>query len=578
MGLLLLAPGCATSKWVALRSTPRNPLTESLGLLTRQGPKPTERTLQLLRRYNLHEQLDEDRGVLLAQLDAIESRSPNRENVYAQAELAYVAAKKAERSMQKGQALEYYGAAVLHSYRYLFDERYAIATNPYDPEFRRACDLYNAALEGTLRIVQDRNSLQPDTVQTLNVANHTCQINIRLESDDWQAEDIDHFEFVSDYEVHGLRNHYHNFGLGVPLIAVRRKQSDVDPREEYYPEDLSFPVTAFLRVDLTQQSRTADRTAVLELYDPLNRPTVKVAQQTVPLETDLSTPLAHTLSQPALDDTRLSTVGLLKPDKVKQVQGLYMLEPFQEDKIPVLMVHGLWSSPVTWMEMFNDLRSDPQIRKYYQFWFYLYPTGQPFWLSAAQMRQDLGQMRQKARPGRPLPGVGPNGSGGPQHGGLGLEAANRRQRQRFLVDPQRPPLRRTECRGGTPPGFGKHLLLCSQSLDPPRDHDWHPPSRQRVFQRCHPVARQKADSHPHQADAGQARIDRPQPGFLPSHRSAGYHHEHRFAVTQVHVAASFADCAQQFLGEIQQHHGGDSCRWLRRLDHPRQGRWSGHAR
>jgi hypothetical protein len=50
------------------------------------------------------------------------------------------------------------------------------------------------------------------------------------------------------------------------------------------------------------------------------------------------------------------------------------------------------------MEMFNDLRSDPQIRNYYQFWFYLYPTGQPFWFSAAQMRQDLAEMREKLDP------------------------------------------------------------------------------------------------------------------------------------------------------------------------------------
>jgi pimeloyl-ACP methyl ester carboxylesterase len=45
------------------------------------------------------------------------------------------------------------------------------------------------------------------------------------------------------------------------------------------------------------------------------------------------------------------------------------------------------------MEMFNDLRSSPDIRRHYQFWFYLYPTGQPFWISAAQLRHDLAEMR-----------------------------------------------------------------------------------------------------------------------------------------------------------------------------------------
>jgi hypothetical protein len=45
------------------------------------------------------------------------------------------------------------------------------------------------------------------------------------------------------------------------------------------------------------------------------------------------------------------------------------------------------------MEMFNDLRSDPTVRSRYQFWCYLYPTGQPFWQSATKMREDLAQAR-----------------------------------------------------------------------------------------------------------------------------------------------------------------------------------------
>jgi hypothetical protein len=90
----------------------------------------------------------------------------------------------------------------------------------------------------------------------------------------------------------------------------------------------------------------------------------------------------------------------LDPSKVQKLQGLYMLEPYQPGKIPVLMVHGLWSSPITWMEMFNDLRGAPEIRDRYQFWFYLYPTGQPFWFSAAQLRRDLAEARQILDPYR----------------------------------------------------------------------------------------------------------------------------------------------------------------------------------
>jgi pimeloyl-ACP methyl ester carboxylesterase len=123
------------------------------------------------------------------------------------------------------------------------------------------------------------------------------------------------------------------------------------------------------------------------------------------LEADLSTPLAYFLNQPEFQDADLSTKGLLDPGDARRLQGLYMLEPFDPNKMPVVMVHGLWSSPITWMEMYNDLRSDPLVRQHYQFWFYLYPTGQPFWISATQMREDLAIMRRTLDPSRESPAL-----------------------------------------------------------------------------------------------------------------------------------------------------------------------------
>jgi pimeloyl-ACP methyl ester carboxylesterase len=66
-----------------------------------------------------------------------------------------------------------------------------------------------------------------------------------------------------------------------------------------------------------------------------------------------------------------------------------MLQPFQSDKIPVVFVHGLISSPRTWLLMFNDLLGDPQIRERYQFWFFRYPTGNPVLYSASILRDSL---------------------------------------------------------------------------------------------------------------------------------------------------------------------------------------------
>lgn len=392
--------GCASkSQWATLRTTPKNPLADSLGVLRREGGDPTPRTKQLLRRYDLLGELDGDQTALVARLAEKATDESLHEHQYAMSELAYLGAKKAEpRDRQK--AVELYGTALQHAYEYLFDPQAGVACNPYDPQFRGACDLYNQSLESLLRLVQEEADLHPGDRRTLKTTNHVCTFDVVLHSTGWHPEDFDRFEFVSDYQINGLRNHYHTYGLGVPLIAVRRAHEGGDPAERYYPNRLCFPVTALLKINrpasdpnLAADSPQGAPKFVLELYDPLDQQTVTIAGRQAPLETDLSTPLAYFLNQPEFQAQEVSTLGLLKPDKVSEVQGLYMLEPYDPAKMPLVMVHGLWSSPVTWMEMFNDLRSEPQVRKSYQFWFYLYPTGQPFWESASQFRADLASMR-----------------------------------------------------------------------------------------------------------------------------------------------------------------------------------------
>jgi hypothetical protein len=106
------------------------------------------------------------------------------------------------------------------------------------------------------------------------------------------------------------------------------------------------------------------------------------------------------LNDPALQQISQPTIGLLRPDSPKHLSGLYMLEPFQPNKIPVLMIHGLWSGPFTWMEMFNTLHRSAELRANYQFWFYTYPTGEPFWDSAAELRRTLARLRTTLDPER----------------------------------------------------------------------------------------------------------------------------------------------------------------------------------
>ena len=408
---LLLGVGCRGPEYCTVRERPRIAVPMSLRQLPGKGLQPSERTLQLLSRYDLERKLSSPPEELLEAAEQGVATELTADRVYALAELAFLGARQVE-SRDEQRALDLYGEAVAHAFSYLFDPQLDATRNPYDPQYRGASDIYNGALESALRLAQDQGVLRPGTTYTIETTHCKIDIAVQLKGSRFHNEDFDRFEFVSDYQVRALNNRYIHYGLGVPLIGIRKSHPFEDPKERFYPPNLSIPVTALLRFEeselvavrhATQGDAARHVRAVLELHDPLESSETIIANRLVPLQSDVSTPLAYFLNQPEFDSSRLSTLGLLNPGGLEEMTGLYLLEPFRPGKIPVIMVHGLWSSPVTWMEMFNDLRSDPQIRKDYQFWFYLYPTGKPFWFSAAQMREDLASARAEFDPQRLQP-------------------------------------------------------------------------------------------------------------------------------------------------------------------------------
>jgi pimeloyl-ACP methyl ester carboxylesterase len=390
-----LFSGCAQQRYVTVRER-RNPFIQSpLTLWTQEKPKPTPRTLQLLRRYDLVSLQEKNPEVTLVKLQQEIETDPNPDKICSYAELSHLNGLRLEAQNKPKDALDAYATSVAHAYWFLLDPKLDRFRNPYDPQFRRACDLYNDSLSAAMRLVIKQNRLRPGETQIIQTGKKQFQVHVALRGP-WHAEDIERLEFVNEYKIEGgLSNQYHTYGLGVPLIAVRASHKDESPEERYYPPGLCFPVTAFLRVEnqTREQAAASVYRCTLELYDPLFSSDIAVCNRLVPLETDLTTPLAYFLDQPAFREKDLATVGLFDPNRAQGIKGLYMVEPFDPNRIPVVMVHGLWSSPTTWMEMFNDLRAFHEVRSRFQFWFFLYPTGQPFWVSAAQLRDTLAEVR-----------------------------------------------------------------------------------------------------------------------------------------------------------------------------------------
>ncbi|GAB5401978.1 MAG: hypothetical protein Aurels2KO_02090 [Aureliella sp.] len=104
--------------------------------------------------------------------------------------------------------------------------------------------------------------------------------------------------------------------------------------------------------------------------------------------------LAHDLSAAYAFRLRDERSGLLQqfvtdPVTASGTPRLSFVEPYQEGKIPVVLVHGLLSNPFTWMQTLTDLESHPWYVENFQTLVYRYPSGQSFLASATALREQL---------------------------------------------------------------------------------------------------------------------------------------------------------------------------------------------
>ena len=201
---------------------------------------------------------------------------------------------------------------------------------------------------------------------------------------------------ADDIRVIGMDTIHRTDGLGVPVVAHRAVDPDdsPDPLDLFHPRHLRTAATAIV----SAQGGLADsewrrKPATLALFDPFVDRAVRVGPRDLPLAGDLTTPLAVQLSVGYVGDLELS--GLFDSDFRRDgpEAGLYLFRPHVPGKIPVVLVHGLFSSPRAYTQTINELASDPSLTARFEFWVFLYPTGRPIPSSAATLRASLARAR-----------------------------------------------------------------------------------------------------------------------------------------------------------------------------------------
>jgi hypothetical protein len=225
---------------------------------------------------------------------------------------------------------------------------------------------YNSACQEMAVLLQSNNQLWNRT-ETIHSRDHVYQLRFAAGSRQAGTWDPNYFNFFrTPKQLHRKIpiETRRTTGWGGTLVGVHRP---ADPRKFFLPLlGVAVPITA--TVDFTKRGSKAGRVrdATLSLYDPVRREKIRIVGVERPLAADFAAPFAY-YPNPKL----LGLQAMMHPEKYKERAGLYMLEPYDPDQIPVVFVHGLLSIPQMWVPTISAIQADPELHGRFQFGFSL---------------------------------------------------------------------------------------------------------------------------------------------------------------------------------------------------------------
>jgi pimeloyl-ACP methyl ester carboxylesterase len=244
-----------------------------------------------------------------------------------------------------------------------------------------ACETYNAACgEVTVLLRSSEGGRLWNQPLTLTASNKTYHLRLEPAANAvWAPDYFTSLELEQQVKEKLIKKENIQQGVGGALVGVRQ----LNPPEKFAPaKGITAPVTATLDFH--------GNDATLALRSPAKQPTASVEAKVRPLAANFSAPISY--YQPPGNPLLIGLIGALRSAHYEKKTGLYFLQPYDPDRIPVVFVHGLISTPFDWVKTINGLQVDPEIRKHYQFWVFAYPTGNPVLYSALRLREELAKV------------------------------------------------------------------------------------------------------------------------------------------------------------------------------------------
>ena len=134
----------------------------------------------------------------------------------------------------------------------------------------------------------------------------------------------------------------------------------------------------------------------IHLYNPYRSESVNILGDDYQLAANFSAGYGLWLAENQLDG--VGYLNLLTRRQEASLPKLFMLEPYDPNKRVLIMIHGLASSPATWVNLTNDIFNDDKLRDNYQVWQIFYPTNLPILENRYQIQKLLTATYQQTDP------------------------------------------------------------------------------------------------------------------------------------------------------------------------------------
>ncbi len=379
----LMLLGCSTGVSISERNSYKPNSDISGTIISRKGY--TIETRNYIESHNISRRLDDSPDEVINELYQEYTIQQNNRLLEVLCNICYVTGVESDNPEE---SLKYFVSSAQYAFEYFSNVSLRRSElSVFEPSFFIMTRFYNQSLLNIFEYLYANNSIDNGSYTLPTVDGKGVFMTPPQTTLPKRITEYSDVKPCQRYQVKNLIVNTYQYGLGLPLMAVE----DIEElnKGDYIFETPITPVTMRLIFN-------SDNTAQLAFYPTLiDRYAELLNNINVPLERDLSTPLAYSMSD--MNYIR-NILSMLNPDEFAGKQGLYLVGNYDPTKIPVILTHGLMSSPKTWVQMVNYLLSDSEIADNYQFIYFFYSTGQPIIYSANQLRSSLQELKKRYDP------------------------------------------------------------------------------------------------------------------------------------------------------------------------------------